>query len=54
MWFVVGCIGELLAHFLEFGGDAHQVFFELADLVGVGSLGGEHSLLHALKLYQKL
>jgi hypothetical protein len=23
MWFVVGCIGELLAHFLEFSGDAH-------------------------------
>jgi hypothetical protein len=23
MWFVVGCIGELLAYFLEFGGDAH-------------------------------
>jgi hypothetical protein len=22
MWFVVGCIGELLAHFLKFGGDA--------------------------------
>jgi hypothetical protein len=22
MWFVVGCIGELLVHFLEFGGDA--------------------------------
>jgi hypothetical protein len=23
MWFVVGYIGELLAHFLEFGSDAH-------------------------------
>jgi hypothetical protein len=22
MWFVVGCIGELLAHFLKFSGDA--------------------------------
>jgi hypothetical protein len=22
MWFVVGCIGKLLAYFLEFGGDA--------------------------------
>jgi hypothetical protein len=22
MWFVVGCIGELLVHFLKFGGDA--------------------------------
>jgi hypothetical protein len=22
MWLVVGCIGELLAHFLKFGGDA--------------------------------
>jgi hypothetical protein len=50
MWFVVGCSGELLAHFLKFGSDACQLFFEFADSVCVGSLGREHSLLHAFKL----
>jgi hypothetical protein len=49
MRFVVGCIGELLAHFLKFGGDASDLSFEFADSVCVGGLCREHSLFHAFK-----
>jgi hypothetical protein len=39
MWFVVGCSGELLAHFLKFGSDAGDLFFEFPDSVCIGGLG---------------
>jgi hypothetical protein len=50
MWFVVGCIGELLAYLLQFGSDASDLSFKFTDSVGIGGLGGEHSLFHAFKL----
>jgi hypothetical protein len=54
MWFVVGCSGELLAHFLEFGSGTRHLLFEFVDSGGVGRLGGHHGIFHTFEAGEEL